>query len=147
MAANLADLYQWMMGRLTEANLRDEVKGLEEVEAVAVQLLEGFREAARQLAQKPGVTKAHPPNQAVPMQQGSFRASSNASSSSSTDASVSTYGSTSFGVSNSASSASGSASSSASGSASADGSTGASASASSANLYPPPPARRLNCSV
>jgi|GEM_PF-764596 len=104
MAANLADLYQWMMGRLTEANLRDEVKGLEEVEAVAVQLLEGFREAARQLAQKPGAAKAHPPNQAVPMQQGSFRAASNASSSSSTDAST-------------------------------------------ANIYPPPPARRLNCAV
>ncbi len=53
LAGNLAGLYQWMMGRLTEANLKDDLKALGEVEGVAVQLMEGFQEAARQLAKKP----------------------------------------------------------------------------------------------
>ncbi len=49
-AANLADLYQWMMGRITEANLRNNIEAMAEVEAVAAQLLEGFRGAAQQMA-------------------------------------------------------------------------------------------------
>ncbi len=52
MALNLADLYQWMMGRLTEANLHDDMRALKEVENVALELMEGFQGAARQLAGK-----------------------------------------------------------------------------------------------
>ncbi|GLI33529.1 flagellar export chaperone FliS [Desulforhabdus amnigena] len=50
MATNLADLYQWMMGRLTEANLHNDVHRLDEVEKVVVELKEGFEGAAKQLA-------------------------------------------------------------------------------------------------
>lgn len=53
LATNLADLYQWMMGRLTEANLRNDLQALGEVERVVAELKEGFEGAAKQLASQP----------------------------------------------------------------------------------------------
>lgn len=61
-ADNLGDLYQWMLQRITEANRRNDPQGLEEIETVVTQLLEGFQDAAQQLtgagAAKPAAVAA-----------------------------------------------------------------------------------------
>lgn len=49
LARNLSDLYQWLMGRMSEVNLRDDVDALNDAEKVVLELKEGFEGAARQL--------------------------------------------------------------------------------------------------
>ena len=50
MAQNLAVLYHWLMTQITEANLHNDLKVLDQVENVLLELKTGFEGAARQLA-------------------------------------------------------------------------------------------------
>lgn len=46
-AANLSSLYQHIIFRLVDANLKNDVTGLDEVEDILIKLKEGFFEAAK----------------------------------------------------------------------------------------------------
>ncbi|GAB6094292.1 flagellar export chaperone FliS [Desulfatiferula olefinivorans] len=46
-AANLSSLYQHIIFRLVDANLKNDLPGLDEVESILVKLKEGFFEAAK----------------------------------------------------------------------------------------------------
>lgn len=46
-AANLASLYEYMVTRLTEANIKNDTEPLREVESLILSLKEGFSEASR----------------------------------------------------------------------------------------------------
>ncbi len=52
-ANNLGALYQWIMGRVTEANLRSNIQALEEVRGVLVTIREGFEGAIKQQHPEP----------------------------------------------------------------------------------------------
>lgn len=45
---NLGALYQWIMGKVTEANLRSDAQALEEVRGVLATIREGFEGAIKQ---------------------------------------------------------------------------------------------------
>lgn len=47
MAENLSNLYQYMMDRLTLANIKNDTDALEEVERLLLELKEAYEEAAR----------------------------------------------------------------------------------------------------
>lgn len=48
LADNLSSLYQWIMATLTKANLNNDLRSLEDVQAVLKTLQEGFGEAMQQ---------------------------------------------------------------------------------------------------
>jgi flagellar protein FliS len=48
LAENLSSLYQWIMRRLTEANLQNDIRALEEVNSVLTTIKEGFEGAINQ---------------------------------------------------------------------------------------------------
>lgn len=50
---NLGALYQWIMGRVTEANLRSDIHALEEVRGVLATIREGFEGAIKQQHPEP----------------------------------------------------------------------------------------------
>jgi len=56
LAENLAGLYQYMLRRLTHANVNNEVQPLEEVERLLNELKEAFETAAQQLDETPKKT-------------------------------------------------------------------------------------------
>ncbi len=69
LSENLTELYNYMINKLTVANIENDLKAVEEVEELIKELYDGFKEAALKGRKKPEVKE----NIAQPKKQGGIR--------------------------------------------------------------------------